>query len=241
MVRQRRATAPESRAARERLRRGSAVEESLETLGVKLGGGAVQSSGIGAAFLHLTTYQNWPSFPWEATAAEDDDARGGPDGTAPFRTDWEAGTLARLKKISDGAHAEPDQAVWWIVFQMSWWAPQWITGGLLVGILIPFRLLDIVGEEKKTDALALITVMNTAVNLCGPLFGGASDAMPYTSLGRRRPFILLGMLGVAASIYIMCYAHSYGLFFAGWALFCVGNNCAQVSAFPTTLVPFFFS
>jgi hypothetical protein len=36
-VRQRRATAPEGRAARERLRRGSAVEESLETLGLKIG------------------------------------------------------------------------------------------------------------------------------------------------------------------------------------------------------------
>eukprot|EP01043_Picozoa_sp_COSAG02_P049603 COSAG02_NODE_4999_length_4733_cov_33.523522_2_plen_489_part_00 len=70
-------------------------------------------------------------------------------------------------------------------------------------------------------------MVNTAVNLCGPLFGGASDAMPYTWIGRRRPFVLTGMLSVALSIYVMCYAHSYGLFFIGWVLFCVGNNCAQ--------------
>lgn len=226
MTRRRRATAPESVALRHR--RGSAVEESLETVGHTVGG-AVQSSGIGAQFLHLTTYQNWPSFPWDKADEKPPlEQPGGGAVEAPFCKDWDADTLHRLQKISDSAGpTEPDQPVWWIVFQMSWWAPQWITGGLLVGILIPFRLLDIVGEEKKTDALALVTVLNTAVNLCGPLFGGASDAMPYTRLGRRRPFILFGMLGVAASIYIMCYAHSYGLFFLGWMLFCIGNNCAQ--------------
>ena len=229
--RRRRATAPGSAAPRRR--RTSAVEESLETLGVTLGG-AVQSTGIGAQMMHLTTYQNWPSFPWEAgdgtTTSTGSTGRHHDDTSAvSFRTDWDADTLARLQRIADSSNGttEPDQPVWWIVFQMSWWAPQWITGGLLVGILIPFRLLDIVDEDKKTDALALITVLNTVVNLCGPLFGGASDAMPYTRIGRRRPFILLGMLGVAASIYIMCYAHTYVLFFIGWALFCVGNNCAQ--------------
>lgn len=207
------------------------MEESLETVGNNLAGGAVQSSGIGAQFLHLTTYQNWPSFPWEVGDGQSDNFVAAPPphpNATSFSADWDPETLARLKKITDGADmSEPNQPVWWIVFQMSWWAPQWITGGLLVGILIPFRLLDIVGEERKTDALALVTVMNTIVNLCGPLFGGASDAMPYSQLGRRRPFILLGMLSVAASIYIMCNAHSYGLFFVGWALFCIGNNCAQ--------------
>lgn len=228
-ARQRRSTAPDSRADRERLRRGSAFESSLEAVGVQLGG-AVASSGIGASVLHSTTYSSWPSYPWEADAVQQRPRPPSQDGDG-FRRDWDVDTLARLAKVKAAAAAaetaEPDLPVWWITFQMSWWAPQWITGGLLVGILIPFKLLDIVGEERKSHALALVTVMNTCVNLCGPLFGGASDAMPYTSVGRRRPFIVVGMLAVAMGIYVMCYAHSYGLFFAGWALFCVGNNCAQ--------------
>jgi MFS family permease len=103
-----------------------------------------------------------------------------------------------------------------------------ITGQLLNTVLIPFRLIHLVGEGRKTHALALVTVFSTVVNLCGPLFGAASDAMPYSrTFGRRRPFIVVGMLCVCSSIYLMKEARSYPAFMVGWLLFCLGNNTAQ--------------
>ena len=214
-MRQRRSTAP---AAERRARRKSSSVAALEQLGEKTGAWSPQ-------ILHTTTYTNWPSFPWREGAADD-------GGAAPFERALDAATLARLKRSAERAEEEgdddePDLPVWWITFQMSFWAPQWIIGGLLVGILIPFRLLEIVGEDRKAHALALVTVCQTVVNLCGPLFGGLSDAMPYTRLGRRRPFIVVGMLCVSGSILVMWFSHEYVAFMVAWAVFCVGNNCAQ--------------
>eukprot|EP01048_Picozoa_sp_COSAG05_P023442 COSAG05_NODE_5080_length_1269_cov_2.019658_1_plen_302_part_01 len=200
-TRRRRATAPDGATLQPRgRRRGSVVAWSPDTL-------------------HLTTYQRWPSFPWQSGECV------GRAGRAQSRPS----EIPAWKPPNRGEDDDPDLPVWWIVFQMGgFWAPQWVTGGLLGGILIPFRLIDLVGEDHKAHALALTTVFSTIVNLCGPLAGAASDATPYTStFGRRRPYILVGMLGVCASIYMMKVAATYATFMVGWILFCIGNNLAQ--------------
>ena len=177
--------------------------------------------------LHITTYQQWPSFPWQS---------GRRVGNIPSNRSRVHGAaappllergVAQDKGLQDAGRHKHNLPTWWIVFQMFFWAPQWVTGGLLGSVLIPFRMIELVGERYKTHALALTTVTATVVNLCGPFFGAASDALPYTRFGRRRPFVFCGMIGVCGAIWLMKEAGSYTSFMLGWVLFVVGNNTAQ--------------
>ena len=60
--------------------------------------------------------------------------------------------------------------------------------------------------------LQVTTTVSTIINIAGPVFGAASDSMPYTWLGRRRPFIFVGMLAVCVALWQLERADTYAGF-----------------------------
>ena len=116
---------------------------------------------------------------------------------------------------------------WWLTWQMSWWLVQFATFNLLMNILVPFRVIELVGEASKAHYLALVNVVVNAVALTGPVFGAASDAVPRNRWGRRRPFIVVGQAGTCVGLYLMMVAPTIGMLEVGACVFCLGNSMAN--------------
>lgn len=68
----------------------------------------------------------------------------------------------------------PRLPLWWLLFQQSYWHPQFFSFLLCVNVLVPFRVLDLVGDEKKAESLALT---GTIVNLVA--LSGATRMLEY--------------------------------------------------------------
>ena len=140
-MRSRRHTAPGGLLPQGRARRSSSAAVQLQPFAP-----AALASGGQASYSRPRRLSHW-----EAGGAVTflDDRRRTPAAAGEERDD------------DDAAVPEAMLPTWWIVFQFSWWAPQWITGGLLGGILIPFRIIALVGDSRKAHALAITTTVAT--------------------------------------------------------------------------------
>ena len=95
---------------------------------------AVQLQPFSAAALTPAQYNGRPRrlSHWEGRT-EDVDFLSGPVVATANGSGTDA---ADVKQCDDDADLEPLLPTWWIVFQFSWWSVQWVTGGLLGGILV---------------------------------------------------------------------------------------------------------
>ena len=80
---------------------------------------------------------------------------------------------------------------WWLALQQSYWWTQFLTGGLLINILLPFRVLKLVGNAEKAKYLATINTIGNIVSITSVFWGAASDA----TRSRKHPLqIVLGSI-----------------------------------------------
>lgn len=109
-------------------------------------------------------------------------------------------------------------SVFWFAINFHWSA--------LLVIVIPSQLLNYVADANKGRYLGLLLGIGAVVVLISqPLFGAISDRAAF-GVGRRRPFIFIGVLGNIIGLSIMYLARSFSIFLIGFLLVQLMNNIA---------------
>jgi len=109
----------------------------------------------------------------------------------------------------------------------------------LNSIVLPIRLLDFVPEALKNSYLGLLTFAGlTLAMLVQPIVGAISDRSGFR-WGRRRPFILIGMVLALLFLPGIGLWGSYAVIFAAYCLLQISCNTAQgpYQGFIPDLVP----
>ncbi len=106
-------------------------------------------------------------------------------------------------------------------------------------IVLPIRLLDVVSEAKKNSYLGLLTFSGLIVAMVTqPLIGALSDRTNL-ACGRRRPYILLGVVLSLLVLPFIGLTKSYLALFLSYLLLQLATNTAQApyQAFIPEFVP----
>lgn len=109
----------------------------------------------------------------------------------------------------------------------------------LHSIILPIRLLHFAAESQKNTYLGLLTFTGLILAMAiQPIAGAISDCSRF-SWGRRRPYILLGVLVVILFLPGIGLAGSLAVLFASYCLLQIGGNTAQgpFQAFIPEVVP----
>ncbi len=94
-------------------------------------------------------------------------------------------------------------------------------------IILPLRLLDFVDESQKNTYLGLLTFTGLLLAMIAqPIMATLSDRSGF-SWGRRRPFILLGIMMALLFLPGIGLAGSYAVLFASYCLLQISSNTAQ--------------
>ena len=111
--------------------------------------------------------------------------------------------------------------------------------GSMNSIILPVRLLDFLEESHKNSYLGLITFAGLVLAMITqPVIGAVSDRCRI-NWGRRRPYILAGVILVLLFLPGIALAGSLPLFFFVYCVLQVSSNTAQApyQAFIPELVP----
>lgn len=106
-------------------------------------------------------------------------------------------------------------------------------------IILPLRLLDFVAESEKNTYLGILTFTGLMLAMVvQPIAGAISDRSGFR-WGRRRPFILLGIMFLIMLLPGVGLAGSYAAILVVYCLMQVSNNTAQgpYQGFIPDLVP----
>ncbi len=106
-------------------------------------------------------------------------------------------------------------------------------------IILPLRLQDFVAETEKNTYLSYLLVAGLVLAmLVQPIAGEISDHSRFRR-GRRRPFVLIGVIGAMLFLPGIGLAGSYAAIFATYCLLQVSSNIAQgpYQGFIPDLVP----
>ncbi|MCJ7763895.1 MAG: MFS transporter [Dehalococcoidales bacterium] len=106
-------------------------------------------------------------------------------------------------------------------------------------IILPLRLLDFVAESEKNTYLGILTFTGLMLAMVvQPIAGAISDRSGF-SWGRRRPFILLGIMFLLMLLPGIGLAGNYAAILVVYCLMQVSNNTAQgpYQGFIPDLVP----
>lgn len=126
-----------------------------------------------------------------------------------------------------GWPGRPRLSLWnQLVLGLLWFPNNVLWTGLLL-IVMPEKVLAIVGPHQATGVLSWTNIVGVGVAiLFAPIFGALSDSW-RSSMGRRRPMIVLGTVPAAACLLILAYAPSIPLFVVGLVGIQLFNNFAQ--------------
>ncbi|MFC1955581.1 MFS transporter [Chloroflexota bacterium] len=99
--------------------------------------------------------------------------------------------------------------------------------GSLHSIVLPLRLLDLVDESMKNTYLGLLTLTGLLLAMAvQPIAGAISDHSSF-GWGRRRPYILMGVIVAILLIPGIGLVESYAAIFVIYCLMQVSTNTAQ--------------
>lgn len=135
--------------------------------------------------------------------------------------------------------------LWWLCWQQFFWFTQFLTFNLLLNILLPFRVVELLGGanaaaaiDNKAFYLALMNTVANFVSLTSVFWGAASDAT-RTRWGRRRPYVVVGQALACVGLFLMSIASSIWLLTGAFAVYVLANNigCAVYSIVVPELVP----
>ncbi len=122
-------------------------------------------------------------------------------------------------------------SLYWFGLNFHW--------GALLGIIIPAEVLRFVSDMDKGRALSLVFAGGAAVAMVVmPIAGALSDHSGF-SMGRRRPYMLIGGILNAAALYLMGGAQTFAGFIAAYWVVQFANNFggAAYSGLIPDLVP----
>jgi Na+/melibiose symporter-like transporter len=106
-------------------------------------------------------------------------------------------------------------------------------------IILPLRVLDFVAESQKNTYLGLLTFSGLILAMAiQPIVSAISDRSGFR-WGRRRPYILLGVMLATLFLPGIGLAGSYAVLFISYCLLQAGSNTAQgpLQAFIPEMVP----
>lgn len=106
-------------------------------------------------------------------------------------------------------------------------------------IILPLRLLDFVAESDKNTLLGLLTMTGLLLAMVVQPVAGALSDRSHFAWGRRRPYILAGVIFSLMIIPGIGYVGSYATIFLVYCLLQIATNTAQgpYQAFIPELVP----
>jgi len=106
-----------------------------------------------------------------------------------------------------------------------WFSNNVLWTGLLM-IVMPAKVMQLVGASASTTHLSLVDLVGTIVAvLAAPTFGAISDRW-QTRSGRRRPQMALGVIGNIVFFLIMGFAGNFPMFLIGFVGVQLFNNVA---------------
>ena len=106
-------------------------------------------------------------------------------------------------------------------------------------IILPLRLLDFVAESEKNTLLGLLTMTGLLLAMFVQPIAGAFSDRSHFNWGRRRPYILIGVILSLLILPGIGYVGSYAAIFLIYCLLQIAANTAQgpYQAFIPELVP----
>jgi MFS family permease len=114
----------------------------------------------------------------------------------------------------------------------SLWAGLNCVWGAMLAVIMPYQVELIVGTLQKAPLLGLARMAGAVIATFLPLFvGGLSDRC-MSRLGRRRPYILVGVTIALVSLFLMLFAadmKNYALYLIGFCVLQVGMNIAAAA------------
>jgi Na+/melibiose symporter-like transporter len=94
-------------------------------------------------------------------------------------------------------------------------------------IILPIRILDFAPEAEKNTYLGLMTFVGLIIAmLLQPVFGAISDRSGFR-MGKRRPFIIVGVLCLLLFLPGIGLAGSYAVIFAIYCVMQISSNAVQ--------------
>lgn len=147
--------------------------------------------------------------------------------------------------MKDSLLAPLSMPLWWLCWQQFFWFTQFLTFNLLLNILLPFRVVELLGGANAAEAISskafYLALMNTVANfvsLTSVFWGAASDAT-RTRWGRRRPYIIVGQALACVGLFLMSTAPSMWMLTGAFAIYVLANNisCAVYQIVVAELVP----
>jgi Na+/melibiose symporter-like transporter len=94
-------------------------------------------------------------------------------------------------------------------------------------IILPIRILDFAAEAEKNTYLGLMTFVGLVIAmLLQPVFGAISDRSGFR-MGKRRPFIIIGVLCLLLLLPGIGLAGSYAVIFAIYCVMQISSNAVQ--------------
>ncbi len=107
-------------------------------------------------------------------------------------------------------------SLYWFGLNFHW--------GALLGIVIPAEVLRFVSDADKGRALSIVFAGGAAIAMIVmPVAGALSDHSGF-SMGRRRPYMLIGGILNAAALFLMGGAPTFAVFIAAYWLVQFANN-----------------
>jgi len=109
----------------------------------------------------------------------------------------------------------------------------------LHSIILPLRLLDFVAESEKNTYLSYLSVAGLVLAMAVQPIAGALSDHSHFNWGRRRPYILIGIIGAMLFLPGIGLGASYAALFGTYCLLQVSSNIAQgpYQGFIPDLVP----
>ena len=114
--------------------------------------------------------------------------------------------------------------VWNLLALNFYWFPNNILCTGLLIIIMPAKVLQLVGARASTGHLSEVQLIGDVVAIiAAPLFGAISDHW-ITRMGRRRPQMIVGLIGNVFFFLMMGFAHDFSTFLVGFAGVQLFNN-----------------
>ena len=126
-------------------------------------------------------------------------------------------------------------SVWNQLALTFYWFPNNVMWTGLLIIIMPAKIIQLVGAQASTSHLSIIQLVGDFMAiLAAPIFGAVSDRW-RSRMGRRRPLMMIGVVGNVFFFLMMGFAHTFGTFLVGFIGVQLFNNVAG-SAF-SGLIP----
>jgi MFS family permease len=150
--------------------------------------------------------------------------------------------MAAIEPLIPAAETGPAEKVGWsfiVLYVLAFMSTSLLFLGPLL-VTLALKVDSLVGITEAPDRLALVAGVGALVAMVSnPFFGRMSDRT-LSSLGMRRPWMVIGLLGGSAGILIVALAPSIAVVLLGWCvaqLFFNALLATQVAVLPDQVPP----